>query len=82
MKEIDEKGVIEQLKTEREKMQKQMADFQIQARAIEEQINRLQFDLAKKQGAVEDFERLVLGKKPESEQKKTDLPLGKDEKSQ
>lgn len=82
MKEIDEKGVIEQLKTEREKMQKQMADFQIQARAIEEQINRLQFDLAKKQGAVEDFERLVLGKKPESEQEKTDLPLGSDEKSQ
>ena len=82
MKEIDEKGVIEQLKNEREEMQKQFAMLQIQAKAIDEQMNRLQFDMAKKQGAVEDFERLVLGKKPESEQEKTDLPLGSDEKSQ
>lgn len=73
MKEIDEKGVIATLKAEREEMQKQMANFQIQAKAIDEQANRLQFELAKKQGAIEEFEKLMIPKKQET----TDKPLGK-----
>jgi len=80
MKEIDEKGVIAQLKGELVGLQKKMGNLQGQARDIDEHINRLQFDLAKKQGAIEEFERLVLGKNPKQET--PEKPLVKEEKKQ
>ena len=79
MKEIDEKDVISRLKQEREDMQKQMGNLSIQAKAIDEQMNRLQFELAKKQGAIDEFEKLF-NVKPE--QPKTEKPLGINDKVQ
>ncbi len=64
MKEIDEKGIIETLKKEREDLSKKAFELNVEIKAKEEQRGRLQFDMAKKQGAIEDFERLVLGIKP------------------
>ena len=78
MKEIDEKGVIGKLMQEREDMYKQVTKLQIQADAINEQIGRLQFELTKKQGAIDEFEKLFLI----IEQKSTEKSLGKDVKVQ
>ena len=79
MKEIDEKDVMSRLKQEREDMQKQMANLNIQAKTLDEQMNRLQFELAKKQGAIDEFEKLF-NVKPE--QPKTEKPLGTNDKVQ
>ena len=79
MKEIDEKDVMSRLKQEREDMQKQMGNLSIQAKTIDEQMNRLQFELAKKQGAIDEFEKLF-NVKPE--QPKTEKPLGTNDKVQ
>jgi len=78
MKEIDEKGVIGKLMQEREDMYKQVTKLQIQADAINEQIGRLRFELTKKQGAIDEFEKLFLV----IEQKSTEKSLGKDDKVQ
>jgi len=78
MKEIDEKGVIGKLMQEREDMYKQVTKLQIQADAINEQIGRLRFELTKKQGAIDEFEKLFLV----IEQKSTEKSLGKDVKVQ
>jgi len=78
MKEIDEKVVIGKLKQEFEDMRKQMGNLNIQAKAIDEQMNRLQFELAKKQGAIDEFEKLFLV----AEQKTTEKSLGNDKKVQ
>ena len=78
MREIDEKDVIGKLKQERENMQRDFANLQVQAKAIDEQISRLQFELAKKQGAIDEFEKLFLV----IEQKSTEKSLGKDDKVQ
>ena len=79
MKEIDEKDVISRLKQEREDMQKQMVNLNIQAKAIDEQMSRLQFELAKKQGVIDEFEKLFSVK---PEQPKTEKPLGINDKVQ
>ena len=79
MKEIDEKDVMSRLKQEREDMQKQMGNLSIQAKSIDEQMSRLQFELAKKQGAIDEFEKLFSVK---PEQPKTEKPLGTNDKVQ
>jgi len=60
MIEINEQKIIKQLKKEFD--------------SISENINRLEFELVKKQGAIDEFEKLFFVNK----QEKTEKSLGKD----